>query len=288
MPVRVTTIHPGASGGQAAANYYTRYLTEAGEAPGQWVGEQAERLGVTGNVEGWQLAHLLAGRHPVSGAVLGMAICDRTDANGRVRLGVSGFDVTFSTPKGASVLGLVYGWAGVLDAHRSAVAEVIGHVNRYGTTCRVGPAGGQVNVDTGGGVFAVFEQHTSRAGDPQLHTHVVLSNKVRRPDGKWGAIDGLYVKKQQQTLSGLYHRTFEAELRARLPQLSLLERVNGVAELASPIAERDAGWLALLGQFSKRSDDVRAQFDAELAAFRVREGRDPSRYERAAMERQSA
>ena len=247
MPVRVTTIHPGVSGGQAAANYYSQYLSQAGEAPGEWVGVQAEKLGVSGRVETWQLAHLLAGLHPITGDGLGRPICDRTDENGKVRLGVSGFDVTFSAPKGASVLGLVFGSEAVLDAHRAAVLEVIGHVNQFGTTCRVGPAAGPVNVDTGGGVFAVFEQHTSRAGDPQLHTHVVLSNKVLRPDGKWGAIDGLYVKKQQQTLSGLYHRLFEAELVRRLPELGFAARANGVAELASPGCGEGGGVGSVVG-----------------------------------------
>ncbi len=61
---------------------------------------------------------------------------------------------------------------------------------------------GQVAVvDAEGIVAAAFRQHTSRALDPQLHTHVVIANRVRSDDGRWLALDARTIKVDQRTLS---------------------------------------------------------------------------------------
>ena len=50
---------------------------------------------------------------------------------------------------------------------------------------------GAVQADTDGYVGAAFTHRTSRAGDPQLHTHVLIANKVRAcSDGRWLTLDG--------------------------------------------------------------------------------------------------
>ena len=38
-------------------------------------------------------------------------------------------------------------------------------------------------------MVATFVHRTSRAGDPQLHTHCVIPNLARRPDGSYVALD---------------------------------------------------------------------------------------------------
>jgi TrwC relaxase len=51
----------------------------------------------------------------------------------------------------------------------------------------------QVNVT--GLVAAAFTHRDSRAGDPDLHTHVAVANKVQTLDGRWLSIDGRVLSK---------------------------------------------------------------------------------------------
>ncbi len=104
-----------------------------------------------------------------------------------VRAAVAGFDLTFTMPKSASVL-----WAlgdettqlAVVDAHREAVTAVLGLIEDRFLHTRVG-AQGCAQVATGGMIAAAFDHWDTRTGDPNLHTHVVIANKVQGPDGKW-------------------------------------------------------------------------------------------------------
>ena len=63
--------------------------------------------------------------------------------------------------------------------------------------------------------MATFRQTTSRADDPQLHTHAVISAKVQTDDGRWLALDARYLKRHQRMLGGLYQSVLRAELTHR-------------------------------------------------------------------------
>ena len=126
---------------------------------------------------------------------------------------VPGFDLTFSAPKSVSVL---FGIGddelrgAIRDAHDRAVAEALGYVERA-AACHAARAGG-VHVIAGRGlVAAAFRHRTSRAGDPQLHTHVLVANLVLGADGRWSALDGRRIYAHAKTAGYLY----EARLRAR-------------------------------------------------------------------------
>ena len=127
---------------------------------------------------------------------------------------------------------------------------------------------------------ALFRQTTSRADDPQIHTHTVISAKVRTPDGNWRALDARYSKKHQRMLGGLYQSVLRNELTHRLG-IEWAPIINGQAEIAGFPAE-------LITVFSKRSADIKRGLDVKLNEFRDREGRDPSPKERAAMEREAS
>jgi len=107
------------------------------------------------------------------------------------RAAVAGFDLTFTVPKSASVL-----WAlgdettqrAVVDAHRDAVTAVLGLVEQRFLHTRVG-AQGCAQVATRGMLAAAFDHWDTRTGDPNLHTHVVIANKVQGPDGNPYVID---------------------------------------------------------------------------------------------------
>ena len=81
---------------------------------------------------------------------------------------------------------------------------------------RIRSNGGRLHPDTNGLTIATFRQTTSRADDPQIHTHAVISAKVQTADGRWLALDARYLKRHQRMLGGLYQSVFRAELSHRL------------------------------------------------------------------------
>jgi conjugative relaxase-like TrwC/TraI family protein len=152
--LRVTTLY--AASAAATAAYDTQYLTAApGEVPGVWAGRQAVGLGLHGEVDATSLQTLLEGRDPHSGTPLGRSLVDLPDA--RVRT-LAGFDATCSAPKSVSVLWALTQDSRLLEAHDVAVRAALEHLERFGSTTRIRPAGGRLHPDTGALSMAVFRQ----------------------------------------------------------------------------------------------------------------------------------
>jgi hypothetical protein len=139
------------------------------------------------------------------------------------RRAVAGYDLTFSVPKSVSVL-----WAlapadvrrQIVAAHHAAIDDTLAlfeaevAATRMGAT---GPDGAVAQVEVDGVIAAAFDHHDSRAGDPQLHTHVVVANKVRtRLDGKWRSLDGRPVHAAVVALSEHYRAALADHLTRRL------------------------------------------------------------------------
>ena len=115
----------------------------------------------------------------------------------RERRAVAGYDLVFTPVKSASLL-----WAlgsastrqAVEDAHHEAVADTLAWLERETAFARIGDTGEQ-QIETRGFLAAAFDHRDSRAGDPDLHTHLAISNKVRArddyPDGRarWLSLD---------------------------------------------------------------------------------------------------
>lgn len=113
------------------------------------------------------------------------------------RRAVAGFNFTFSVPKSASVLWAVADvgtQALIAQAHHEAVAEVVAFMEREVAATRTGTTAGDgavAQVEVTGLIATAFDHFDSRAGDPHLHTHVVISNKVQTVlDGKCRSLDG--------------------------------------------------------------------------------------------------
>jgi conjugative relaxase-like TrwC/TraI family protein len=277
--LRVTTLY--ASSAVATAAYYTRYLAEApGEQAGVWSGQQAAALGLAGRVSVENLQTLLEGRDPTTGTPLGSSLVDRTLADGRVIRAVAGFDATFSAPKALSVWWALTGDPGLLEAHDLAVRAALEHLERYGATTRIRVNGRRLHPDTAGLAMATFRQTTSRAHDPQLHTHAVISAKVQTENGRWWALKARYLKRNQRMLGGLYQSVLRAELTDRYG-VAWEPIVTGQAELAGTPA-------ALVELFSKRTVQVDAALALKVEDLRTRQGRDPTRWERAALCREAS
>jgi conjugative relaxase-like TrwC/TraI family protein len=150
------------------------YYAMRGEAAGEWIGTGAQALGLEGAASGGELRALLEGRDPASGEML------RSRA---VR--VTGWDVTYSPPKSVSVLHAAGDprLAGeTLAAHRAAVCSALGYLESDACWTRRG-AGGTKRLMGEGFIAAEYVHRLSRAGDAQLHSHVVIAN-MTRADGR--------------------------------------------------------------------------------------------------------
>lgn len=277
--LRVTTIYATSAG--SAAAYYTKYLADSpGEVAGVWAGRQAAALGLAGEVPGDDLLAVLEGRDPVTGTPLGRPFTDRTLADGSVVRAVAGFDATFSAPKSLSVLWALTQDDRLLTAHDTAVRVALAHLERYGATTRVRTRNGRLHPDANGLTMAAFRQTTSRADDPQLHTHVMISAKVQTSDHRWLALDARYLKRYQRMLGGLYQSVLRNELTHQLG-VAWAPIEHGQAELLGiPDELRDS--------FSKRTAQVDRAIVEKRAQFIDRQGREPNRWELAALKREAA
>jgi TrwC relaxase len=100
-------------------------------------------------------------------------------------------------------------------AHQAAVQDVLTFIERHALFTRQGRNGiRQVNIR--GLVAAAFTHRDSRAGDPDLHTHVAVANKVQTLDGRWLSIDGQVLFKATVAASETYNTALEHHLRDRL------------------------------------------------------------------------
>ncbi len=273
VTVRVTTLKGAAAGAyyvEALPNYYL----DADEPRGLWHGRAAGMLGLSGTVDDDAFLALMAGMDPRDP--------DRLLGNGYSEKSVRGFDVTASSPKSVSVLWAVGDdWvrAEVLAAHDAAVAAVAGWIDTHAHT-RFRLGGEVVVVDAEGIVAAGFRQHTSRALDPQLHTHLVVANRVKSPDGRWLALDARTLKRDQRTLSALFHAAERAELTRRLG-VEWGPVVNGIAEIEG-IDRR------MVEEFSTRTKAVAARLSEKLDRFEATMGRESTQRERWQLEREAA
>jgi conjugative relaxase-like TrwC/TraI family protein len=168
------------------------YYAATGNPPGRWYG--AGLTGLAGGAgippgspvtEAAITAVFGGGVDPVTGQLLG-----RT---GGGRRGVAGFDLTFTAPKSVSVL-----WAlgsadlqtGIEAAHHAAIADVLAEVEARALSTRTGHAGAY-RLATRGAVAAGSDHWDSRTHDPNLHTHLVIANRVQGLDGIWRAYPSL-------------------------------------------------------------------------------------------------
>lgn len=225
------------------ADYYVEQLPAGGdeyylagrEAPACWLGAASGTLGLAGPVTPDAFRRLLDAAHPASGEPLGVPKSTRRR--------VPGFDLCFSAPKSVSVawaLGSPAVAAAVEAAHDRAVASAVAALEGEVVRARRG-AGGQRLVETAGVAAAAFGHRSSRAGDPQLHTHVVVANLTPSADGRWSAIDSARVYRWAKTLGYLYQAELRHHLTATLG-VGWGPVRNGTAEIAGIPAELTAAF----------------------------------------------
>jgi len=191
----------------------------------------------------------------------------------------AGFDYTFSVPKSVSVLWGVAdagSQALIVDAHHQAVAEVLAMLEREVTVTRAGANardGASAHHDVVGVAATAYDHWDSRAGDPQLHTHVVVSNKVRTVfDGRWRSLDSRPMFASVVALSEHYNavladilrRSFglEWEMRERGANRNPAFEIVGVGE-------------NLVAEFSNRARAIEIEKNRLIEQYERDHGRAP-------------
>ena len=180
----VASVAALSSAGQAASYYEADdYYSEGGAAPSAWEGEGAKALGLTGEVDRAVFRKGLEGELP-NGEALG-TMRDGT------RQHRPGWDMTFSAPKSVSIMAEVAGDRRLVAAHDKAVRTALAYVERHGAATRIRTGGEVKTVETGKLAIATFRHNTSRAQDPQLHTHSVILNATQDRSGAWRSVESL-------------------------------------------------------------------------------------------------
>lgn len=197
------------------------------------------------------------------------------------RVAVAGFDHTFSVPKSVSALWAIADGgtqALIVQAHHDAVADVLGLFERDVAMTRVGAdagSGSVAQVEVRGIVAAAYDHYDSRSSDPQLHTHVVIANKVQGVhDRKWRALDGRPVHAAVVALSEQYNAVLADHLTRSLGVV-WEHRYRG--EGRSTAFELAAVPESLVTEFSSRSRDIDREADRLIEEYTAAHGRRPNR-----------
>jgi conjugative relaxase-like TrwC/TraI family protein len=183
---------------------------------------------------------------------------------------VAGYDLTFSPVKSVSALWAVADptLAAVIEgAHQAAVGDALRFIEDYALFTRTGAHGiRQVNVH--GLVAAAFTHRDSRAGDPDMHTHVAVANKVQTLDGRWLAIDGRVLFKAKVTASETYNTALERHLRDALG-VRLAERAGTdpgkrpIREIVGVDPRLNQRWSTRRACIDARRGELAVQFQAD-------------------------
>ncbi|MEU4293210.1 MobF family relaxase [Kribbella sp. NPDC026596] len=294
----------------------TAYYAASGYPAGRWLGGGLSGLGngelVAGNqVTEHQVAALLGrAEDPITGRTLGapyriyktakdhiaeqlraldpaMTPAERNLAIEQIRKGaarlrtrqaVAGYDLTFSPVKSVSAL-----WATadvgiqeqVVAAHHEAINDVLGLIEQQAVFTRSGHDG-VAQLATRGVIAAAFDHWDTRSGDPQLHTHLVVANRVQAiDDGQWRTIDGRFLYAAAVAMSEVHNALLADNLSRRI---GVTWHLQERGERRNPAFEIDGVPEELIHEFSSRTDQIEANL-ADLLAGRGDDVHPPSRRE---------
>ena len=295
------------------ASPLTRYYTAQGYPPGTWLGSGMTALGAAdragSEVTEAQLRELFEGaRNPFTGEQLGRPpakyptrqerinrrvgkLPDTLTADARAaliekitaeeketktRTAVAGFDLTFSVPKSVSAL-----WAlapapvqeQLYLAHRAALAATLELIEGEAVFTRLGHNGVR-RVRTAGLVAAAFDHWDSRKGDPQLHTHITVANRVQGPDGRWRTLDSATLHQAAVAYSETYDLLLADEI-TRRTGLTWEHRERQAGSNRRAARELTHVPDVLIAAYSQRSADIEAAVDTAIGRIVLRTGRRP-------------
>ncbi|GLK43944.1 MULTISPECIES: MobF family relaxase [Novosphingobium] len=204
-------IHPRRLKGSASniARYYAigDYYSKGAGEHSEWGGAIAADLHLEGKVDPGVLRDLLAGR--VAGQQLGRLLADGS------RQHHPGWDFAVNAPKSVSIMALVAGDGGIIEAHEQAVTRALVYLEEHAALRR--RIDGEVTEKTTGRLlFARFSEHASRELDPHLHTHVVVLNVTSERSGdRFASLETRAMYAEQMVAGQVYRNELAHLLRER-------------------------------------------------------------------------
>lgn len=268
------------------------YYAGRGESPGVWVGRGVAELELDGVVGEGELGRLISGRHPLTGAVLRLqapkkqTTIERIDPATGARFvevkplkPVAGYDLVFSPPKSVSLLHALGSddvRHAVNQAHLSAWQAALADLEERACVTRRGK-NGRLHERAAGFVAAAYQHRTSRAQDPHLHTHVIVANMARSPDGTYRALDGRPLLVHYRLAAGyLYQSQLRFELTRSLG-VEWREPQKGMAEIAgvpdAVLEEFSTRRLQVLDHLER--EGTSGFYAAKVAAVATRDRKEP-------------
>jgi conjugative relaxase-like TrwC/TraI family protein len=245
------------------------YYAEGQTVPGQWIGQGAADLGLSGVTTAEEFVRLCDNLHPQTGERLtlrqkttrierGLDGVERQAANRRVF-----YDFTFSPPKSVSIAALVGNDARIVEAHEQAVTLAMNQLQTFAAT-RVRKSNECTDRPTGNLVAAMFRHDTSRALDPHLHTHCIVFNATfDAVEKQWKALQNHEMFAAQKFVENVYYHELTRELVKRGYQIE--NKPRGDFEIKGVVP-------ALIEKFSKRHREIDRQTKELLAREPERAG----------------
>ncbi len=246
----------------AASGYHEKDSYYELEGKGQWSGNLAKQMCREGQIDSndWN-KNALWGKDRNGNVLVEYKPREYTDKNGTVKIQEKegGTDVQYAIPKGFSIVVESYKDSPVpqlrelaekiLIAHHAAVAKTNAYIEKNLIAARVwDKEKGEVELEfTGKAAIGNYDHHTSRVGDPNLHTHSFFLNITQTADGKWRAIDNHPIYENQKYLGQIHMSEFAIALKEQ--DVPLLDITNGNVELAGMPKE-------VIEHASKRSKQI--------------------------------
>ncbi|MER6434507.1 MobF family relaxase [Streptomyces sp900105245] len=212
-------------------------------------------------------------RAPADGAELGRFLAARS---GPQRRAVTGYDLTFSSEE----LSLLFALGGpqvraaVLEVMAEARAETVQWLEQHALAVRTGPGGIVQQQAEPGLLGTVYLHYESRAGDPMLHEHVVISPRVQGPDGRWRNLDSRLLLREVVAASELFN---QRALELICDRLGLATEEVEVTPGQRPVMQIVGIDRRIRAAFAQRADAVRGMAETLFDDYRRRHGRQPER-----------
>jgi conjugative relaxase-like TrwC/TraI family protein len=228
------------------------YYTQGEVKMGQWIGEATWRLGLQEgqNVTREQFMALCDNLNPETGKLL----TQRLKANGERRVF---FDFTCSAPKSVSIMAVTLNDSRIVEAHEHAAKLAAKELEHFAGT-RIRKNGADDDRNTGNVVGACFVHNSSRALDPQLHTHFVLFNCTwDKTESRWKALQTSEMFAASHYVTEVYRN----DLRRRLHGMGYSTRKTANGFEIEGVAPK------IITRFSKRAqerDAMVAKLEQEL------------------------
>ena len=234
----------------AVEDYYEQGQTVAGE----WFGEGALKLSLSGRVGQKEFLALCKNRHPLTEETITQRQLGFGGVNGHRDRRVF-YDFTFSPPKSVSISALVAAEEKVVEAHHRALRVALKEFEAFAST-RVRK--GRINEDriTSNIVAALFSHETSRALDPHLHTHCIVFNGTFDPvENRWKALQNHELLRARKFTEQVYYHELAKDLRRLGYQIENFRR--GDFEIEGISTE-------LCQRFSKRHEQIEWELEKLL------------------------